>query len=124
MKHRIPPIGGLILVGLLQSSCGPLGTPPTPLGRAPRACHTNADCASEDFCKKARGDCEGTGRCDARVPQLAGLTGADSLSVSGCDGHTYDSPLVAASRGINLVHRGECAGKPWQPARPPMIVLQ
>jgi hypothetical protein len=109
MKHRIRSICGLILVGLLGSSCGPLGTPLTPLGLA---CHTNADCAPEDFCKKVRGDCEGIGRCDARVPQLAGLTGAASFIVCGCDGHTYDSPLLAASRGINLAHRGECEGEP------------
>src|SRR6266852_4135438 len=109
MKHRVRSIWRLLLVGLLGSSCGPLGTPLTPLGRAPRECYTNADCALEDFCKKASGDCEGSGQCDARVPQLAGLTGADSLIVCGCDGHTYDSPLVAASRGVNLAHRGECA---------------
>src|SRR5215510_5411984 len=113
MKHCVRSSWGLILVGLLGSSCGPLGTPLTPLGRAPRECHTNAGCAPADFCKKARGDCEGSGRCDARVPQLAGLTGADSFSVCGCDGHTYDSPLVAASQGVNLAHRGECAeGEP------------
>ena len=115
MNHSILSIVGLVLVSLLGSGCGPLGTPLTPLGRASRACHTNTDCALEDFCKKAQGDCEGTGRCDARVPQPAGLTGADSLIVCGCDGHTYDTPLVAASRGINLAHHGECAeGEPWR----------
>ena len=117
-NYNITSVVGLALVSLLGSGCGLLGTPVTPLERAPRECRTNADCAPEDFCKKAPGDCEGSGRCDARVPQLAGLTGADSLSVCGCDGHTYDTPLGAASRGVTLAHRGECAeGEPWQPPR-------
>ncbi len=112
-KYNIASVGGLALVSVLGNGCGLLRTPVTLLERAPRECRTNVDCAPEDFCKKVRGDCEGIGRCDARVPQqLTGLTSTDSLSVCGCDGHTYDTPLSAASRGVNLVHRGECAGEP------------
>jgi hypothetical protein len=110
MKRLRVSLVGLVLVGLLESSCGPLGTPLTPLGRA---CHTNADCRTPELCRKAWGDCEGTGRCHER-PRLIG---ADLFIVCGCEGHTYSSPLLAASRGITIAHGGECEGEPWQPER-------
>jgi hypothetical protein len=106
-------VGGLALVSVLGNGWGLLGIPLTPLGRAPRECRTKADCAPADFGKKVRGDCEGIGRCDARVPQqLTGLTSTDSLSGCDCEGHRYDPPLGAASRGVNLAPRGEGAGEP------------
>ena len=108
MKHRISFIGGLILVGLLGSSCGPLGTPVTPLGRAPRVCHTNADCRAQELCQKEQGNCDGPGQCQER-PTLT----SDELHiiVCGCDGHTYGSTLLAAGYGVNVAHVGECEAK-------------
>jgi hypothetical protein len=68
MKHRGRFIWGLILGGLLAIGCGPLGTPLTPLGRA---CHTNADCRTQELCLKEQGSCEGAGWCRER-PTLSG----------------------------------------------------
>jgi hypothetical protein len=108
MTHRIPSIVGVLLVGLLGSSCGPLGTPLTPVGHAPRACGTNADCHTQELCLKEQGNCEGTGRCQER-PTLT----SDELHiiVCGCDGHTYGSALLAAGYGVNVAHVGECEAK-------------
>ncbi len=105
MKHRIPSIGGLLLVGLLGSSCGPLGTPLTPLERV---CRTNADCRVQELCQKEQGNCEGPGQCQER-PTLT----SDELHsiVCGCDGHTYGSALLAAVYGVNVAHVGECEAK-------------
>jgi len=108
MKRPRVSLRRLVLVGLLESSCGPLGTPLTPVGRV---CRTNADCHTQELCQKEWGDCEGTGRCHER-PRLIG---ADLFIVCGCDGHTYNSPLAAATRGITIAHSRECEGEPWPP---------
>src|SRR2546425_13179536 len=99
-RHRVSLVG-LALVGLLESSCGPLGTPLTPLGRV---CHTPADCRTPGLCQKEQGNCAGTGQC----PERPRVIGPALLIVCGCDGHTYRNPLVAANGGINIPPGREC----------------
>jgi hypothetical protein len=110
-----PPViaGLLLLVGLLGSSCGPLGTPLTPLGYAPRVCRTNADCCARELCEKEWGDCRGIGKCEEK-PQLIG---ANLDIICGCDGHTYSSRWIAYKHGVAVAHGGECPGEPWPPYR-------
>jgi len=100
---------GLAFIGL-QSSCGPLGTPLTPVGRV---CHTNADCRAPEFCQKEQGNCAGTGHCQERPRAI----GPALLIMCGCDGHTYSNPLAAAHQGIPIAHSGQCEGESGQPER-------
>jgi hypothetical protein len=68
-----------LVVGMAISG-GRLGTPSLLRAESPRPCQTNADCAPEGFCKKAPGDCEGTGQCDARLE--TGGIGLDLATVT------------------------------------------
>lgn len=111
MHYHRAAIIGFALVGLSGSSCGPLGTPFTPGGRA---CRTNADCRTKDLCLKEQGNCEGTGWCQERPTLIGASLGAP---ICGCDGHTYGSFLLAEGEGVNVAYGGKCKEEPEPPVR-------
>ncbi|MGA1844864.1 MAG: Kazal-type serine protease inhibitor domain-containing protein [bacterium] len=67
-------------------------------------CTSNSQCPSGSFCKKAAGDCTGSGEC-APAPEICPDIYAP---VCGCDGTTYSSECVASGNGINVDYAGEC----------------
>ena len=72
-------------------------------------CATNSDCSAFDvgkYCKKADGDCNGTGVCTARP---VAIDPAVSY-VCGCDGNNYQNRDFAASAGTSVAHAGPCSG--------------
>lgn len=110
MKHYPAVVLGLVLVGLLGSSCDP---PRPPLASSGRACHTNVDCNPQELCGKTQGNCEGTGECRDRPERiLAGM-----VVVCGCDGKTYEGPSFAYAFGVTVAYEGKCEKKPGQSAR-------
>lgn len=69
-------------------------------------CATIDDCGDGMFCRKADGDCTGTGTCDPKPAEDCG--GLDEV-VCGCDGESYGSPCWANSYGVNVRSAGQCA---------------
>jgi hypothetical protein len=72
-----------------------------------RPCERNADCSSDGYCAKARGDCDGTGACQPR-PDVCPLS---IVAVCGCNGITYSGPCDAAREGVNVAHVGACSDR-------------
>ncbi len=69
------------------------------------ACRENGDCESlRQYCVKAMGDCDGTGRCEARPDACFPV----EAPVCGCDGETYTNACYAGMAGVNVAHEGEC----------------
>lgn len=102
MTYHRAAVMGVILVGFFGSSCGPLGTPLTPVGRT---CRTNADCRTAELCLKKWGECDGAGWCHERPTLIGASLGAP---VCGCDGQTYGNFLLAESQGVNVAYSGAC----------------
>ena len=67
-------------------------------------CASNADCAAEEYCAKATGDCDGRGTCQAR-PDICPLVW---MPVCGCDGQTYGNACEAAAGGVTVSYEGQC----------------
>jgi hypothetical protein len=103
MKHYpvIVVVLGMVIIGLLGSSCD---APHAPLASSGRACRTNVDCQTQELCDKAWGNCEGMGECRER-PEC------------GCNGKTYDGALFANAFGTTVDYEGKCEKEPGQSAR-------
>jgi hypothetical protein len=64
----------------------------------------DSQCAPDQYCAKAIGDCEGTGTCISR-PEFCT---EEFNPVCGCDGNTYSNSCYAARAGVNVAHQGSC----------------
>ena len=68
------------------------------------ACLTNDDCAPEEYCMKATGDCGGEGECSV-LPDFC----IDIYDpVCGCNDATYTNECFAAQDSQNVAFTGEC----------------
>lgn len=69
-------------------------------------CVYDADCNSEDYCKKTPCNCTGTGYCSHRLYN-APCTYVDD-PFCGCDGQTYTNSCWALVRDVNIDYQGSC----------------
>jgi len=67
-------------------------------------CTANEECGAGRFCKKAQGDCNGTGQCADLTKDCPPLVG----QICGCDGLTYESSCKAEEAGVNVKALGAC----------------
>lgn len=68
-------------------------------------CTTIEECSVGMFCKKADGDCVGTGVCDIKPEDCTADLGT---MVCGCDGRSYTNDCWASSEGVNVLSTGTC----------------
>jgi hypothetical protein len=74
-------------------------------GRCRPKCKSNADCASDELCKRPDGQCGVPGRCERRPGGCSELLSP----VCGCDGKTYSSGNCSAwSAGVSVAKQGSC----------------
>jgi hypothetical protein len=71
---------------------------------AATVCGKNEDCATDEYCAKAIGDCDGDGTCKTR-PEICTHNWDP---VCGCDDKTYSNGCSAAAKGVNVAAKGEC----------------
>ncbi len=62
----------------------------------------STQCAPDEYCAKAPGDCEGQGTCQPRAEFCTQIFDP----VCGCDGNTYGNACEAAAAGVNVAHPG------------------
>ena len=67
-------------------------------------CVDNADCAPDEFCRTAPGDCGGIGSCEPYPFGCAFIY----LPVCGCDGIDYSNECIARISGISVDTNGVC----------------
>lgn len=72
------------------------------------ACETSKDCAEDQYCTVAEGECGRLGTCELRP-----LACERDRPVCGCDGVTYEGGACeAAMSGENVDFQGECPPPP------------
>lgn len=77
------------------------------MGDCPDAtpCWNNTDCVKTSlYCAKVSGSCDDTGFCNPRPVEC----GPEVIPVCGCDGVSYSSECVAASRAVSVKSEGAC----------------
>jgi hypothetical protein len=76
-------------------------------------CLKNEDCASNWFCLRPEGECDGRGICVPK-PRTCPLMFAclPQFMVCGCDGISYCDPCDAFANGISILHFGQCKETP------------
>lgn len=90
------------------ASCG---TPPRTAD--PRACASDAQCASGEICERpdVAGACVGVGTCRARRPPSD--CGGFGDGVCGCDGQTYLDPCAATRAGARVAAMAPCGRRAY-----------
>jgi len=73
-----------------------------------RLCRTNDACSANAFCKKAMGNCGGTGRCVERPTRIT----LELIPVCGCDGLVYGNKGEAWASGTSIKRRVRRVARP------------
>jgi hypothetical protein len=74
-------------------------------------------CPDDQYCEYEGGGCgfaDGGGQCQDRPFACAEIF----APVCGCDGNTYGNECIAHSRGVDVLHDGECEGPGPDPIEP------
>lgn len=74
------------------------------LGQSQKACGSNADCGSGEYCQSDLLMCIGPGYCRSSGDKC----GYGGGHVCGCNGHTYFSPADACAVGVRAPMNGGC----------------
>lgn len=94
----------LMIVGLVAGACD--GPEPDASGdvRQGELCSDSRECAPEEYCAVAEGECGARGTCELRPTECE-----PDRPVCGCDEATYKSACDAQAAGVSVDYQGECA---------------
>jgi hypothetical protein len=98
---------GSVFTGAWASLDPGLALVEKPVPKPIRLCLDNDDCAADQYCLKALGECDGRGHCVDRLDDLVQCLAVWD-PVCGCDGQTYSNGCYAAKAAVSIDHPGEC----------------